>query len=386
MLGNMERSNLENNKRILRIGVDVSMLSEQPTGIGRYTYEILSRAVSMGHEWFLYSHRPLVLGDWTQKNVHLRTSHMPKHLLRMLWMQTVVPFLVSRDNLDLFWSPAHRLPYLLSQRIAKVVTIHDLVWKYAGDTMRPVSRWLDATLMPQAVRMADKVITVSNHTANDVLKEMPYAEGKIFPISLGVSNLKPVAESSSLELIGVDMPYFLFVGTLEPRKNLVGLIEAYSKLPIDVRSSAHLVIVGGKGWGGVNIAAIASRFGVQDCIQVLGYVTDAQLATLYTFAIFLAMPSFYEGFGLPLLEAMSRGTPVLTSNCASMPEVAGDAGLLVDPHDVSSISKALSSMLTDKTLVKSLRDKSIVNAKHFSWDLAVQKTLNIIEDAAKAHK
>jgi glycosyltransferase involved in cell wall biosynthesis len=240
--------------------------------------------------------------------------------------------------------------------------------------------------MPQAVRMADKVITVSNHTANDLLKEMSYAEGKIFPVSLGVSNLKPAAKLSSLESIGVDRPYFLFVGTLEPRKNLVGLIEAYSKLPIDVRSSALLVIVGGKGWGGIDISAIASTFGVQDSIQVLGYVTDAQLATLYTYAIFLAMPSFYEGFGLPLLEAMSRGTPVLTSNCASMPEVAGDAGLLVDPYDVSSISKALSVMLTDKTLIKGFRDKSIVNAQRFSWDLVTQKTLNVIEDAAKNYK
>lgn len=383
MLGNMEQSSLGNNKRILRIGVDVSMLSEQPTGIGRYTYEILSRSVSKGHEWFLYSHRPLVIGDWTHKNVHLRTSHMPKRILRMLWMQTVVPFLASRDNLDLFWSPAHRLPSFLPHNMAKVVTIHDLVWKYAGDTMRPLNKWLDATLMPKAVRIADKVITVSNHTANDLLKEMPYAEGKIFPISLGVSNLKSASKLSSLESIGVDKPYFLFVGTLEPRKNLVGLIEAYSKLPKEVRSSALLVIVGGKGWGGVDIVSIASMFGVQDSIQVLGYVTDAQIATLYTFAIFLAMPSFYEGFGLPLLEAMSRGTPVLTSNCASMPEVAGDAGLLVDPHDVGSISKALYTMLIDKTLLKNLRDKSIINAQRFSWDLAVQKTLNVIEDAAK---
>jgi glycosyltransferase involved in cell wall biosynthesis len=383
MLDNMEQSSLENNKRILRIGVDVGMLSEQPTGIGRYTYEILSRAVSMGHEWFLYSHRPIVLGDWTQKNVHLRTSHMPKRMLRMLWMQIAIPFLALRDNLDLFWSPAHRLPSLLPHNIAKVVTIHDLVWRHAGDTMRPLSRWLDATLMPQAVRIADKVITVSNHTANDVLKEMPYAEGKIFPISLGVSNFKLASKLSSLESIGVDAPYFLFVGTLEPRKNLVGLIEAYSKLPIDVRNSALLVIVGGKGWGKVDIASIASMFGVQDSIKVLGYVTDAQLATLYTFAKFLAMPSFYEGFGLPLLEAMSRGTPVLTSNCASMPEVAGDAGLLVDPHDVGSISKALYAMLTDKALVRGFRDKSIINAQRFSWDLSVQKTLNVIEDATK---
>lgn len=366
---------------MLRIGVDVSMLSEQPTGIGRYTYEILSRTVSMGHEWFLYSHRPLVIGDWTQNNVHLRTGHMPKRVLRMLWMQTAVPVMAARDKADVFWSPAHRLPSLLPSKMAKVVTIHDLVWKYYGETMRPFSRWLDATLMPQAVRIADKVIANSTHTANDILRVMPYAKGKISPISLGASNLMPAAELSSLERIGVDAPYFLFVGTLEPRKNLLGLIEAYSKLPLDLRNSALLVIAGGKGWGGVDIVAIAKKFGVKDRIRVLGYVTDVQLATLYTFAIFLAMPSFYEGFGLPLIEAMSRGTPVLTSNCASMPEVAGDAGLLVDPHDISSISEALSIMLIDKTLVRNLRVKSTINAQRFSWDRTSKETFEIFEAA-----
>jgi glycosyltransferase involved in cell wall biosynthesis len=372
---------MENNKRTLRIGVDASMLSEQPAGIGRYTHEILNYAVSMGHEWFLYSHRPLLTGSWIRKNVHLRTGHLPKRMLRMLWMQTAMPIMAARDRVDVFWSPAHRLPTLLPNKVAKVVTIHDLVWRHAGETMRPFSRWLDTILMPQAVRIADKVIAVSAHTANDVLREMPYAAGKISTILLGVSNRIPAAELSSLQLIGINAPYFLFVGTLEPRKNLVGLIEAYSKLPLDVRKSAMFVIAGGKGWGGVDIVAIASKFGVKDRIQVLGFVSDAQLATLYTFAIFLAMPSFYEGFGLPLLEAMARGTPVLTSNCASMPEVVGDAGLMVDPHNVDSISKAMLTMLVNKPLVRNLRTNSIMNAQRFSWDRTAKETIQIFEDA-----
>jgi glycosyltransferase involved in cell wall biosynthesis len=377
---------LVNNKRILRIGVDVSMLSEQPTGIGRYTYETLSRAVSMGHEWLLYSHRPLAVGNWTQKNVHLRTGHIPKRMLRMLWLQTMVPVMAARDKVDVFWSPAHRLPSMLPRRVARVVTIHDLVWKHAGETMQPLSRWLDATLMPEAVRIADRVITVSTNTAKDVLSEMPYAEGKLHPILLGVSNLSPAARFSSLKAIGLDAPYFLFVGTLEPRKNLTGLIEAYSRLPEEIKSCALLAIAGGKGWGGVDIAGIAGKFGVRDRIRVLGYVSDEQLATLYEHAMFLAMPSFYEGFGLPLLEAMSRGTPVLTSNCASMPEIAGDAGLLVDPHDVDLIMKALQTFLSDETFVRNLGLRAIINAQRFSWELTAQQTLHVIEDAVQSHK
>ena len=376
---------MANNKRILRIGVDVSMLSEQPTGIGRYTYEILSRAVSMGHEWFLYSHRPLAVGNWMHKNVHLRTGHIPKRMLRMLWLQTAVPVMAARDKVDVFWSPAHRLPSMLPRRVARVVTIHDLVWKYAGETMRPFSRWLDATLMPEAVRIADRVITVSTNTAKDVLSEMPYAEGKLHHIPLGVSNLSQAARFSSLKEIGLDAPYFLFVGTLEPRKNLSGLIEAYSRLPVELKSCALLAIAGGKGWGD-DIAAVAGKFGVRDRIRVLGYVSDEQLATLYEHAMFLAMPSFYEGFGLPLLEAMSRGTPVLTSNCASMPEIAGDAGLLVDPHDVDLIMKALQTFLSDETFVRNLGLRAIINAQRFSWELTAQQTLHVIEDAVQSHK
>ena len=362
------------------------MLAEQPTGIGRYTYEILNRSVSMGHEWFLYSHRPLAVGSWTQKNVNLRIGHIPKRMLRMLWLQTAVPVMAIRDKVDVFWSPAHRLPSMLPHRIARVVTIHDLVWKHAGETMRPFSRWLDATLMPKAIRIADRVITVSANTAVDVLSEMPYAEGKLCQISLGASNLAPAAEFSSLKAIGLEAPYFLFVGTMEPRKNLTGLIEAYSRLPVELKSRALLAIAGGKGWGGVDVAAVAGKFGIRERIRVLGYVSDEQLATLYEHAMFLAMPSFYEGFGLPLLEAMSRGTPVLTSNCTSMPEVAGDAGLLVDPHDVDSITRALQTFLSDETFVRNLGLRATINAQRFSWELTARQTLHVIEEAVQSHK
>lgn len=368
-------------KNMYRIGVDASLLSEQVTGIGRYTDEILRRMVSLGHEWFLYSHRPLVVENWNFDNVHLRTGNIPKRFLRMLWLQSVMPFQVGRDRIDLFWSPAHRLPSLLPARIARVVTIHDLVWKHAGETMRPLSRWLDATLMPEAVRRADRVITVSAHTAEDLLREMPDAQGKVLPIPLGVSPLAPAAPRETLVSLGLEDPYFLFVGTLEPRKNLARLLEAFSCLPDSLKHRAVLAIAGGKGWGGVDVATIAEKFGVQDRVRVLGYVSEEQLATLYTHALFLAMPSLYEGFGLPLLEAMSRGTPALTSSCASMPEVAGEAGILVDPHDVDSVTQGLLELLGNEGQRSALASRARANAERFSWDRAAEETLRVFDDA-----
>ena len=373
--------NHDDGKIKYRIGVDASLLSEQLTGIGRYTHEILSRLVQMGHEWFLYSHRPLVVGNWDFDNVHLRTGHIPKRFFRMLWLQSVMPLQASRDQIDLFWSPAHRLPTLLPDRIARVVTIHDLVWKHAGETMRPLSRWLDATLMPEAVRLADRIITVSAHTADDLIREMPNAQGKAHSIPLGVSQLLPAASRESLAQLGLVEQYFLFVGTMEPRKNLARLLEAFSRLPDNLKHRVVLAIAGGRGWGGVDIATIAKKFGVQDRVRVLGYVSEEQLATLYTHALFLAMPSLYEGFGLPLLEAMSRGTTVLTSNCASMPEVTGDAGILVTPNDVNSIAHGLSELLGNDVQRGIFASRAIANSERFSWERAAENTMKTFNDA-----
>ena len=369
-----------------RIGVDARLLAEEVTGIGRYTVEVLSRLTLAGHEWFLYSHQPIIVGKWEMSNVHLRTDNFPGRGLRMLWAQSVMPFRAWRDEIDLFWSPAHRLPSLLPTRVARVVTVHDLVWKHAGETMRPMSRWLDSILMPEAVRLADRVITVSGHTAEDLLREMPNARGKVFPIPLGTSFLAPAASRESLTSLGLTEPYFLFVGTLEPRKNLTRLLEAFARLPDSLRNGAVLAIAGGTGWGGVDVATIAERFGIGDRVRVLGYVDDSQLATLYAHALFLAMPSLYEGFGLPLLEAMSHGTPVLTSNCASMPEVAGDAGMLVDPCDVDSVAHGLSELLSHDARRNALACLAKPHAASFSWDRAAEDTLRIFDDAIGARK
>lgn len=368
-------------KRMCRIGVDASSLSEQMTGIGRYTFEVLSRLTRAGHEWFLYSYKPIIVGDWQLPNVHLRPASLPVRGLRTLWAQSILPWLASQDRIDLFWSPAHRLPRYLSPRIARVVTIHDLVWKHAGETMRPVGRWLDATLMPEAVRLADRIIAVSIHTAEDLLKEMPDAQGKVLSIPLGATPILPAESRESLVALGLETPYFLFVGTLEPRKNLSRLMEAFSRLPDNLKQRAVLAIAGGKGWGRVDVSRLAEKLGLSNRVRILGYVSEAELSTLYTHALFLAMPSLYEGFGLPLLEAMARGTPVLTSNCSSMPDVAGNAGILVDPRDVTEISQGLAEFLGNDVQRTILAGRTKSNAGRFSWERATEETLRTFDDA-----
>ena len=369
-----------------RIGVDARQLSTQVSGIGRYNAEILSRLVQMGHEWFLYSHRPLVLGDWDRPNVHVRTAGISHTYLRMLWSQSVMPWWASQDWLDLFWSPLHRLPLIMPPGLARVVTIHDLVWRHAGQTMRPLNRWLDETLMPHAVRASDRVVAVSDSTAADIEHEMPFAAGRVHAIPLGAAELGEPGPRESLDALGLSRPYFLFVGTLEPRKNLGRLLEAWSRLPPGLAGGAVLAVAGGAGWGGVDVQAMVLRLGLQERVRVLGFVSDQQLATLYAHALFLAMPSLYEGFGLPLLEATSRGVPVLTSDIASMPEVAGDAGLLVSPLDVDSIARGLAKMLGEPKFLSELGGRALASAQRFSWDRSARRTMEVFEESIEARR
>ena len=239
----------------MRIGIDVRSLSEPITGIGRYTISLLEiMALEDSHEWCLYSHRPILHGDWDMKNVHIRTLNFPKWFrgLYLLWSQLILPFWAKQDEIDLFWSPSHRLPWFLSQSIIKVITVHDLVYKFAPETMRPFSRFLDMKFMPKNITMSDKVIAVSERTAEDLIFELPEAKSK----TIVIYEANTIKKNNLPSFNKIDGEYILFVGTLEPRKNLSRLLEAYSLLPFSLKSNYSLIIVGGKGWGKENIFSI----------------------------------------------------------------------------------------------------------------------------------
>lgn len=369
----------------MRVGVDARLLSLPLTGIGRYTAELsralLAWAETQGDDFFLYTPSPPVGDDWTQPQARVRAGQLHGRLGRMLWSQTALPWAAARDQVEVFWGATHRLPRYLPAHIARVVTVHDLVWKHAGETMRPLSRWMEQRLMPEAVRLADRVLADSQSTADDLMAEFPHAKEKVRVVHLGNTPLIEPQSRESLQLLGVDKPYFLFVGTLEPRKNLRRLLTAFASLPAAVRKSHLLVIVGGKGWGGVDVSALAESLGLVGSVVIAGYVSDAQLSTLYAHARFLAMPSIYEGFGLPLVEAMSLGVPVLTSTRSSLPEVAGDAGLLVDPFDESALSTGLVALLTDDVLCARLAGRARDNAARFSWSKAAEQTRAVFSEA-----
>lgn len=365
----------------MRIGIDARLLAEPPTGIGRYTTELSRELIALGGEFFLYMPKPSILDDWPQSNVHVRACNFRGRMGKMLWSQTVLPYQAAKDRVDVFWGATHRIPRYLPKSIARVVTIHDLVWKYAGETMRPLSRYVEKRLMPEAISLADKIISDSSSTATAIAEEFPKAKNKVSVIHLGPMPMPAPADRVSLLPFGIDRPYFLFVGTLEPRKNLQRLLGAFSHIPEHIRAANLLVIAGGKGWGGVNINQMLVDMKLTQHVIAMGYVSDSQLSTLYAHARFFAMPSLYEGFGLPLVEAMACGVPVLTSNSSSMPEVAGDAGLLVDPLDEESIANGLMRLLTDHVYHASLAAKAKASAARFSWLKAARESMAVFKEA-----
>lgn len=372
----------------MRIGVDGRILVVNMTGIGRYVLEMCRHLALRGHDIILYlpdaPHPRYPTIDWATLGI----ANSPGTLRRLVWGQTVLPRLARRDNVDLFWGPAHRLPRSLDPAIPRVVTIHDLTWRHAPSSMRWKGFVADALFMRTAVKSADRIAVDSFATGADVTGEFPASCERIRTVYPGLSAVAAghAGTSTILSRLEIDTPYILFVGTLEPRKNLTRLLRAYALLPEQIRSRLPLVLAGGQGWGFSDPARIASRLGIERWVKLTGYVDDTDLAALYKGARFLAMPSLLEGFGLPIIEANAAGIPVLTSSTSSMPEVAGGTAHLVDPFDISSIAGGLMQLASNDEEHARLAACARANAARFSWAESAANMENVFTEAVAARR
>lgn len=372
-----------------RITVDGGALFGPADGIGRYVRSLLPRLISQAAQswsWKVLGRRPASRVLAGLPNVQLRADGMPAGVGRVLSLASSQPWWLRREKPDLHWGPAHRLPFALPADTARVVTIHDLCWMQMPATMRRATRTLDARLMPRALREADRVIAVSDSTRRDLETAFPDLTERIVVVHEAAEVMPEAQPASTLSHWGVAAPYVLAVGSIEPRKNLHRLVEAFAALPEGLRHRTQLVVVGSAGWGGVDLPTLASRFGVGDQLRMLRGVDDGGLSTLYRHAHLLAMPSLYEGFGLPVLEALQQGTPVLVSDGSSLPEVAGAAGLCVNPLDVDAIARALRRMLEEDDLRQTLASRAVPQALRFSWERAAVETLAVFADAIERRR
>ncbi|RUW55245.1 glycosyltransferase family 1 protein [Mesorhizobium sp. M1A.F.Ca.ET.072.01.1.1] len=370
----------------MKIGIDARNLVRNLTGIGRYVLEMCRGLAESGNEIFLYLPEKPMPDLSRLSGATFRISSHAGDIRRLIWAHTTLPGQAARDRIDVFWGPAHRLPSNLDPHIPRVVTVHDLVWHHAASTMR-LQGWLgDRLLMRPAIFSSDEIVAVSRSTADDIRTLYPSVSKKLRVVYPGLTSLSDGAASNVLADNGIDRDYVLFVGTLEPRKNLRNLLEAYALLAKSVRKDLLLVIAGGQGWRLGDLRERIARLEIEPDVRLTGYVADGDLAALYRRARLLAMPSLYEGFGFPLIEANAVGVPALTSNVSSMPEVAGEAALLVDPTNVQEISTAMGRLALDNTLHSLLAEKARLNGLRFSWKKSASEMAAVFESAIAARK
>lgn len=227
---------------------------------------------------------------------------------------------------------------------------------------------------------ASRVIADSVATRQDLIKRLGLAPGKIVVVPLGVDHARfqpsvPAEAAQNVEtMLGIRPPYILSLGTVEPRKNLRTLLQAYAKLETN---APPLVIAGAKGWGDTKLPDLVQSLGIGDRVKVLGYVPEETLPDLFSATQLFVYPSLYEGFGLPVLEAMACGAPVITSNVSSLPEVAGDAALLVDPESTDQLAGAIQRLIDDSGLRSELAQKGLARSASFTWEETARGTARV---------
>lgn len=307
----------------------------------------------------------------------------PNEYARAFWEQTVVPAQLRSLQVDVYHSPNYILPALLT--LPSVVTIHDLVF-LSAQLHRLTSHVYLSALTTLALRRATAIIAVSEWTRRAIEARYPRTAGRIEVIYQGVDPGLRRPDAASLQSFRarhqVSYPYVLFVGTLEPRKNLIRLLAAFERAVTAARLPHHLVLIGATGWKTAALDRALRTSPLAERIHLPGYVPDRDLPYWYAGAALFAYPSLEEGFGLPPLEAMACGAPVLTSNCSALPEVVGDAAYLIDPTDTEAIARAIAEILSDPRLAERLSQAGPRRARCFTWSDAARRHLALYERIA----
>ena len=368
------------------IGIEASALAGRKSGVGYYTENLLGSVMKLApeHRYILFSNRDMK-GGWNPLGEEVLYD---KHLFRVraAWMQAKLPRALGEVRPDV----CHFTNYLapLASRCPYIVTIYDMTLFVTPRFHDFKKLALDRTLIPHVARRADAIITVSNSARDDIVRLLGVPERKVKVITGAVSDaFRPVRDPAHVEAVckryGLTVPFVLYVGTIEPRKNLVRLIQAFAQ--IKKRGLPHkLAIVGQAGWHCAPIFAEVERLGIQKDVLFTGYVPFEDLPALYSGAESMAFPSLYEGFGLPVIEAMACGAPVVTSRSSSLMEVAGNAGLLVNPLSVSEIADALGKLHAEPDLRRELSWRGLERASCFTWEQSARAALDVYEEVGRA--
>lgn len=368
----------------MTIGVDASRAVNEGAGIGRYTREVTRWMIDLSDDRFQLlltfvrddGHKRRWIDDIQSHRDHVavKTAPIPGRLKEWLWGQRWWEIAKYMPQAEVLFAPSF-FEVALGERRPQVVTIHDLSHvlfpEQRGEKVSQRLTERNRLTVEKAVR----VIAPSRATQDDLIRLFHLDERKIIVIPHGYNTF--FQESPETER----QPFFLFVGTMSPRKNLTGLFQAYAELPPEIREEYRLKVVGAEGWNTSEIYQTYQNLRLTEKVEFLGYQNDDALRTLYNQAAAFIFPSLYEGFGIPILEAMACGCPVITSNVSSMPEVAGGAALLVDPSNPQEITEAMTRVVTEPRLWARLHRAGLEQVRKFSWERTARQTLEVLHEA-----
>jgi glycosyltransferase involved in cell wall biosynthesis len=377
----------------MRIALDYTAGIRQGAGIGQYVRSLVNAVLeqdSSNQYTLITSGHPTEEHPFpAAQNVRGRSVLIPDRYLNILWYRLRFPLYANyfTGPVDIYHGLDFALPPL-SKKIRKVVTVYDLAFLEHPETAVPSLAAYLNKVVPEAVERADVVAAISHTTKQALINHYQAPEDKITVIPCGVGpQFQRITDPALLEetrrKFDLQGPFILSVGTLEPRKNHLGLIKAFAEVLQSCQSPIMLAIAGGKGWMYEETQRIVAELKLEEKVRFLGRISELELITLYSLADVFAFPSFFEGFGIPPLEAMACGAPVVTSNTSSLPEAAGDAAILVNPHDTHAIAGALIRLLEDEQLREDLRQKGYKRAQHYTWARAAAKMLVVYQQLSQ---
>jgi glycosyltransferase involved in cell wall biosynthesis len=373
----------------MRVGIDAMILSGQETGVGVWVRGLV-RALSLPsfpHEVVVYHRRGA--GDLPPEAPGLRhvRAGIPAaaRSLRIVWEQSVLPVLLRRDGIDVLHSPAYVRPMLSG--VPTVLTVHDLFALTHPEVCKRLNILHFRLAVPPSIRTAAVVHCTSEWTRAQLASRFPAAAGRARVVTPAVDDrFQPVPETGEAARVlrqwGLEDPPLLFVGNVEPKKNTGLLMEAFAAFRRRTGSPCRLLLVGGGGWRCAPLQKQVARLGLADAVVETGYVPRAQLPGIYRTALALVFPSRCEGFGLPPLEAMACGTPVICSGCTGLLESAGNAARLVAPGDVDGLADAMAEVAESADMRRGLREAGLARAEQFRWPERVPQLTQLYELAA----
>lgn len=379
----------------MRILVDIRHLTHpQLSGVGEYTVNILRALFRLDktNEYVLLStgrNRVLPLSKGELEGVGGQVKHIhvpvPNKLLNLSLLTTGRPLLdtLAPGPFDLLFLPNLNI-VRTTPGLPTVLTVHDLSWKFFPEFFSPKMRaWHNGVDAPRLVAHATHVITPSDATKQDVIRVFNKDAGHITAVPHGVdpmfSAAPDVRDHGVRSRHKLPKRFALFVGTLEPRKNLLAVIDGIAEYRDRTGDPLHLVLAGGWGWNTNDLRKRLDDKQTKGWVHHLGYVPSADRPAIYRAARVFVWPSIYEGFGLPVLEAMASGIPVITSHTSSMPELAGDAAILIDPYNARDLTAALEQLFRSTALEQRMRSRGMERAKSFSWEKAATETLSVFQ-------